>query len=305
MSLTFETSLQTTPNRGKVKIPSGLPRTSSYRMKKPVGILVHDTVTPLEGKSKWWTRIRVVNMCANGVNQGTKKKPRVIPGPLYHFLVRGSGEIVQLTGYGWKSNNAGSGDGNRLNALLKGESPLEAKLQSDSRNGNPYLYGVVLGRNGKHTMPDAMRNSLLQVLSTIFVKEDWPSGEVWRVLGHREWTKRKRDPVGVSMDELRAELNSRLQKIRKGQQIAATVKQVRTMPTPATNVYKPTAKQIRQEFNILWWWIRDWNATPALRNKTQRNKAIQTIVGAKPDGKWGEETDTAVQTWLNGNKSRK
>ena len=44
--------------RGKVKV-ADLPRRSHKKMKRPVGIIVHDTVTPLGG-SKWWTRNRVV-----------------------------------------------------------------------------------------------------------------------------------------------------------------------------------------------------------------------------------------------------
>ena len=292
--------------RGKVNVKTELPRASSYKMRAPSGILIHDTVTPLEGKSKWWTRARVVNMCANGVNQGTKAKPRVIPGPLYHFLIRGGGDIIQLTGYDYKSNNAGSGDGLRLQDLLLGKSPLDRKLGADTKNGNAHLYGVVLARNGKYAMPNKMRESLLDVLVTIFEKEQWPSDEVWRVLGHREWTKRKRDPVGVSMDTLRYHLNIRLQTVRKGKKLANLVKEIKQQPNiEETTIYAATPQQQKREFNLLWWWIRDWNNTPALRNKPKRNKQIQLIVGTKLDGIWGKETQKAVNEWLARNEPRK
>lgn len=246
-------------------------------------------------------------MCANGVNQGTRSKPRIIPGPLYHFLVRGSGEVIQLTGYGYKSNNAGKGDGLRLQDLLLGKSPLDRKLGKDTKNGNAHLYGVVLGRNGKHDMTKEMHTNLLRVLTIIFHKERWPSDEVWRVLGHREWTKRKRDPVGVSMAQLRADLHSYMLSVDKGVRVAAAA-YAAAKETPnieETTIYAATPQQQKREFNLLWWWIRDWNSTPALRNKPKRNKQIQLIVGTKLDGIWGPSTKKAVDEWLAKNEPRK
>ena len=176
------------------------PRTSSYRMRSPVGVLVHDTVTPLGGSS-WWTRKRVIELVANGVNQGTKKNPHWIPGPLYHYLVRDNGEVIQVCDLRWKTNNAGRGCGSRLKLLQGGRSPFTVELGPDSTNGNPYLWGVALARKGVKPAPPKMLDALHDVVKHLYDRAGWDASETWRVLGHRDWTRRKVDPGRVNIRE--------------------------------------------------------------------------------------------------------
>ena len=176
---------------------SELPRTSKYKIKEHLGVLVHDTVTPLDG-SKYWTRERVISMCANGV-----KQPKGwIPGPLYHTLIFKNGEIVRITDYAWKSNNAGRGYGKRLDMLREGKDPLSIKLGSDSTNGNPYLIGVALARFGKRPIPSDMFKSLQTAIKGIYKEVGWNSSETWRVMRHADWSKRKVDAEKLDLKQL-------------------------------------------------------------------------------------------------------
>ena len=287
----FKKADQQVKNRGKVNIRTGLPRTSSYQMRKPEGIIVHDTVTPLGG-SKWWTRARVVGMVANGVNQGTKSKPKLIPGPLYHFLIRAGGEVVHITDLAWHSNNAGRGDGARLHALQAGKDPLAAPLNRASKtNGNPWYWGIALGRNGKKPMPAAMREALVATLAALFDHARWDADQAHRVIGHREWTARKRDPVGVDMDDLRASVASRV--------LGAP----RNAPTPAkiTPIKTQTPPPADYTIEVLVSYLRRFNKDKHVRGGREDVRIAQRLVGTKPDGLFGKNTRAAVNRWLRYN----
>ena len=73
-------------------------KVNTGRPLKPVGIAVHHTASNRNANPD-----NVVAMCVRGVNK--------VPGPLYNYLIKRDGTIMQLTAENVKANHAGRGMG--------------------------------------------------------------------------------------------------------------------------------------------------------------------------------------------------
>ncbi|MEV0260911.1 peptidoglycan-binding protein [Streptomyces sp. NPDC050617] len=153
------------------------------------GVIIHHTVTSGTQSS--------VDLCYDGYDE--------LPGPLCHGVIDKAG-TVHLVGNG-RANHAGSGDSSVLNAVVR-ESGLPRPTKNDT-DGNVRFYGfecINLG-DGDDPWPAAQLEAIERVSAAICRAHGWGSGSV---IGHKEWTNTKIDPVGFSMDGMRGKVASRL-----------------------------------------------------------------------------------------------
>ncbi|MEV0281394.1 peptidoglycan-binding protein [Streptomyces sp. NPDC050610] len=153
------------------------------------GVIIHHTVTSGTQSS--------VDLCYDGYDE--------LPGPLCHGVIDKAG-TVHLVGNG-RANHAGSGDSSVLNAVVR-ESGLPRPTKNDT-DGNVRFYGfecINLG-DGDDPWPAAQLEAIERVSAAICRAHGWGSGSV---IGHKEWTNTKIDPVGFSMDGMRGKIAGRL-----------------------------------------------------------------------------------------------
>ncbi|MGW5821196.1 peptidoglycan recognition protein family protein [Streptomyces noursei] len=153
------------------------------------GVMIHHTASRGERVS--------VNICRDG-------RPD-LPGPLCHGVIAKSG-AVYLVGYG-RANHAGLGDSRVLRALRKGRKlPKPVRWDTD---GNRYFYGFecINAGDGRDPWPKAQVEAIVRVATALCMYHGWDAS---RVIGHKEWQRGKIDPKGISMKQLRAEIDHRL-----------------------------------------------------------------------------------------------
>ncbi|MEW2578334.1 peptidoglycan recognition protein family protein [Streptomyces syringium] len=153
------------------------------------GVVIHHTVTSGTQDS--------VDLCYDGYNE--------LPGPLCHGVIDKTG-TVHLVGYG-RTNHAGSGDSSVLGAVIE-ESALPRPTSNDV-DGNARFYGfecINLG-DGRDPWPAAQLEAIERVSAALCRAHSWGSGSV---IGHKEWTNTKIDPVGFTMPEMRTRIAKRL-----------------------------------------------------------------------------------------------
>lgn len=153
------------------------------------GVMIHHTVT-----SGTQNTVNIVNNGYSG-----------LPGPLCHGMIAKSGKVY-LVGYG-RANHAGLGDPDVLSAVIDERSaPADNEATVD---GNRAFYGFEcenLG-NGKDPWPAAQLEAIERVSAAICRAHDWGS---LSVIGHKEWQPGKVDPLGFTMDSMRARVRARL-----------------------------------------------------------------------------------------------
>lgn len=151
-------------------------------------------------------------MIHHTVTSGTQNTVKIVrdgyaglPGPLCHGMIAKSGKVY-LVGYG-RANHAGLGDPDVLRAVIDERSaPADNEATVD---GNRAFYGFEcenLG-NGKDPWPAAQLEAIERVSAAICRYHDWGS---LSVIGHKEWQPGKVDPLGFTMDSVRARVASRL-----------------------------------------------------------------------------------------------
>ncbi|GHF48176.1 peptidoglycan-binding protein [Streptomyces morookaense] len=153
------------------------------------GVIVHHTVTSGTASS--------VELCYDGYDE--------LPGPLCHGVIDKDG-VVHLVGNG-RANHAGTGDGDVLSAVV-GESALPRPTANDT-DGNARFYGfecINLG-DGDDPWPAAQLDAIERVSAALCRAHGWEAGSV---IGHKEWTNTKVDPVGFAMDDMRDRVAARL-----------------------------------------------------------------------------------------------
>ncbi|MFV8127552.1 N-acetylmuramoyl-L-alanine amidase [Streptomyces syringium] len=153
------------------------------------GVVIHHTVTSGTQAS--------VDLCYDGYNE--------LPGPLCHGVIDKAG-TVHLVGNG-RTNHAGSGDSSVLGAVIE-ESPLPRPTSRDV-DGNARFYGfecINLG-DGKDPWPAAQLEAIERVSAALCRVHGWGAGSV---IGHKEWTNTKIDPVGFTMPDMRTRIARRL-----------------------------------------------------------------------------------------------
>ena len=166
----------------------------------PVGIMVHHTAGAVTGNAP------SLPVCING-RAG-------LPGPIVQLLIGRDG-IVHVISAG-RCNHAGMGSMEVLRRVRRGEPPTgdAAVLQlADSVGGNGHFIGIEVEHTGKASEQytgEAMR-SLLAVLAHLCKELGIKPAQI---IGHREWTRRKVDPVYNdtfrNMDDLRYLVGRRL-----------------------------------------------------------------------------------------------
>lgn len=153
----------------------------------PEGIVVHHTAGP-EGREH--------------ANVAFLKDGRSdVSGPLYVMVVSRDATADAITN--GRSHNAGKGDSAVLRHLQMGFPAGEVAPQKDIINGNTSFYGFVLDHSGNpgEPVPIAALKTLARGVG--MVTDAWCWDPLVRVLGHKEWTRRKSDPV-FDMDDFRA-----------------------------------------------------------------------------------------------------
>lgn len=122
-------------------------------------------------------------------------------GPLAQMVVARSGMIHFVTN--GRAHHAGSGDEDVLEAVMRDE-PLPAP-DRDTTFGNSHFLGVELDHPGDHTpfAPEQLK-SAYRLIGLLCASHRWGTR---RVIGHKEWTRRKVDPA-LQMDAFRAELEA-------------------------------------------------------------------------------------------------
>ncbi|RLU83918.1 N-acetylmuramoyl-L-alanine amidase [Streptomyces griseocarneus] len=153
------------------------------------GVVVHHTVTRGTDSS--------IELCYDGYDE--------LPGPLCHGVIDKTG-TVHLVGNG-RTNHAGRGDGDVLRAVVD-ETALPAPTNDDT-DGNTHFYGfecINMG-DGDDPWPAAQLEAIARASAAICRAHGWTSGSV---IGHKEWTSGKTDPVGFTMDDMRERVAARL-----------------------------------------------------------------------------------------------
>jgi len=153
----------------------------------PVGIIIHHTA----GKN----------------DLGTVRNGRPdLPGPLSHlYFDRDATHTVTLVSEG-RANHAGGGSSLVLDEVKNGRASGPSAAQrglKDSTSGNEYFIGFEcenLG-DGEQPWPGAQMDIMVRSAAAICKARGWTAGHI---IGHLEWTRRKVDPRGFSMDAFRS-----------------------------------------------------------------------------------------------------
>ncbi|WP_171167526.1 peptidoglycan-binding protein [Streptomyces sp. I05A-00742] len=153
------------------------------------GVVIHHTASSGTRDS--------VDLCWDGYDE--------LPGPLCHGVIDKEG-TVHLIGNG-RTNHAGLGDGDVLNAVVR-ESALPRPTAMDT-DGNARFYGFecVNEGDGEDPWPTAQLEAVERVSAALCRAHHWTAASV---IGHKEWTNDKIDPLGFGMDDLRARIAKRL-----------------------------------------------------------------------------------------------
>ncbi|MCC3776296.1 peptidoglycan-binding protein [Streptomyces sp. UNOB3_S3] len=182
------------------------------------GVIIHHTVTSGTASS--------VELCYDGYDE--------LPGPLCHGVIDKSG-TVHLVGNG-RANHAGTGDGDVLAAVI-GETSLPRPVSNDT-DGNARFYGfecVNLG-DGDDPWPAGQLDAIERVSAALCRAHGWSSASV---IGHKEWTNTKVDPVGFEMGDLRGRVAGRLGSAPDERPEKPTEPDEPTRPAVTTYTVKP------------------------------------------------------------------
>lgn len=151
------------------------------------GVMIHHTVTG--------PKVDVVALCYNGHAS--------LPGPLCQGVITKDG-TVWLTSAG-RSNHAGLGDGDVLEAVIKELATLPKANQADT-DGNARFYGFEcenLG-DGKDPWPAKQYVAIVKAATAIERHYGWVNSTI----GHLEWQPGKVDPRGFTMAKLRSDIKA-------------------------------------------------------------------------------------------------
>ncbi|GAA0430233.1 peptidoglycan-binding protein [Streptomyces luteireticuli] len=128
-----------------------------------------------------------------------------LPGPLCHGVIDKEG-TVHLVGNG-RTNHAGKGDAAVLDAVIRESALPRATVQNTDGNVRFYGFECINEGDGKDPWPAAQLEAIERVSAAVCRAHGWGSGSV---IGHKEWSIEKIDPVGFTMDGMRARVATRL-----------------------------------------------------------------------------------------------
>ena len=229
-------------------------KANTGRPLKPFGIVVHHTASNRNADPD-----NVVAMCVRGVNK--------VPGPLYNYLIKRDGTIVQLTAGNVKANHAGRGMADVL-SRMKSDRPVQGNARAPGKiSANGSLIGVSFINDGLgEDIPQEQMEAAVTLCAYLCVKHKF--SPFTRVIGHKEWTSRKVDP-SFDMTEFRARV------------------------AHEANIAKPEIKLPKEP---------DDGAVPfpGTLRKGSRSAAVkfmQERIGATPDGIFGRNTKAKLMRW--------
>ncbi|MGD9485019.1 peptidoglycan-binding protein [Streptomyces sp. TRM70308] len=153
------------------------------------GVMVHHTVTRGTAAS--------VDLCYDGYAG--------LPGPLCHGVIDKSG-TVHLVG-GGRANHAGLGDSRVLRSVIA--EVATPRPLADTTDGNARFYGfeaINLG-DGRDPWPEEQVEAIVRASAALCRAHGWNERSV---IAHKEWTRTKIDPRGLSMHDLRGRIGGRL-----------------------------------------------------------------------------------------------
>lgn len=126
---------------------------------------------------------------------------RGMPGPLSQFALDDAG-VWWLIGWG-RANHAGTGSQSTLDLVVADRMPLDGEVRpaGSTVDGNAHYLGVEMLYGKAPTT--AQRESLPRGIAAVFEPLGWTAGSV---LGHREHTADRSDPVGFDMGAVRQQV---------------------------------------------------------------------------------------------------
>lgn len=149
----------------------------------PAGILLHHTGGPSSGD------LPTLKVLQNGRSD--------LPGPLCQIGVGRYGTVAVVTD--GRANHAGKGNAEALHRVMK-EEPPAARPGPDDTDGNAWFIGIEIENQGNGTdpYPPNQANAVVATCLAICRDRGWGPN---RIIGHKQWTRRKNDP-SRSFDEL-------------------------------------------------------------------------------------------------------
>lgn len=192
---------------GAVLEPGWSTRGGAWADGRVIGVIVHHTAGAL-GK----------DAPAFGICRDGRGGPSPVPGPLCNIHIARSGKVTVIAGE--KANHAGKGSSLVLDELSRADAPMgDAKALglADDATASGRTIGIEVEHSGKSVEPWGPQiPALIDVLKHLCTGLDLDPAQI---IGHREWTRRKVDPVYAgaintpglpSMDWLRDTVGSTL-----------------------------------------------------------------------------------------------
>lgn len=128
-----------------------------------------------------------------------------LPGPLSQWGTKDDGTVVML-GSG-RANHGGTGSGTTLAKVKAANYSGNITPGADNTDGNTNFWGNEVMYSGTKPPTAAQVKSMVLTSAAICDFYGWSEKAV---IGHKEWTKRKIDPFGVDMKNLRADIKKAL-----------------------------------------------------------------------------------------------
>jgi hypothetical protein len=208
------------------------------------GSVVHHTASA-DGTS-------IVELCYDGRSD--------LPGPLCHGVIRKSG-VVHLVGNG-RANHFGTIAQNAYNAVLNESATHPRPDAAEPIDGNSRLYGWECVNKGdsKDPWPDEQVEAIARVQASICEHHGWGANSV---IGHKEGTRRKIDPAGLSMNALRVRVDQLLKAGPSG--------------TTTPDIPKENDMQLNDAITLGAWVPKTWPKDTGLADGTI---AVNTALGS-------------------------
>lgn len=149
------------------------------------GVMIHHT-------GPYSSERAMVEYCRSG------DSARGLPGPLCHGVITKDGS-VHLIGWG-RANHAGLGDASVLRAVVAEKKPPNPRFTTIDGNSRFYGFECVNAGNGKDPWPKQQIEGMAKAAAALCRAHGWSGGSV---IGHKEWTGQKIDPLGIDMDDFR------------------------------------------------------------------------------------------------------
>ena len=206
---------------------------------------------------------------------------RGMPGPLSQFAITDDGQVWVI---GWgTANHTGFMDKDLHALVVKDAAPLSADFKPDASGSspssgmgavNPHYIGVEMTYGAA---PTAAQRKSVTLLAAALMDACGPGYTGGSVVGHRECTTQRSDPVGVPMWQLRRDVNALL---KAGATVTTTPPKPVTAPTTPT----PTAPKPQEA---------------AVLNTEDAKKVWRSDIIPSPDGKDAWQADSYLRATYN------